>query len=482
MKKRKIAICHYKVGGTDGVSLEIEKRQRILKQLKQQVKLIAGPNSSGADHTITEMEYTKAEISDFETRLIGGPNSLGAEHVIKELDWSKGEPQVIKENGFSRYRYKNIKLAHCDVKRIINSLADKIKDKLDKIQKKENFDYALIHNIFSFEGNIAASKAFFNWVKEYNIETLATNHDFYWEKNLGKIRSKYLKNYLFKYIPPKDKLIHHVVINSLAQKEMQKRRNLKADILPDVFDFKQKEWKQDSYNRDFLKKFKINQNDLVLLQATRIVPRKRIEIAIDYANELQKKIKKLKKEKIYNGKTINAKSKVVLLLTGYTEKEDKNYLAILKKKAGASQAEIKFISSFISAQRQSKNKEKIYSFWDAYVFADLITYPSFWEGWGNQFIEAIFARKPIVLYEYPVFKTDIKKEGYEFISFGDQNKKTNGLYKLPQKNMKKAIDETMQWLKDKNLESKLNKNFELGKKYHDESILRDFLIKKLKLQ
>jgi len=45
---------------------------------------------------------------------------------------------------------------------------------------------------------------------------------------------------------------------------------------------------------------------------------------------------------------------------------------------------------------------------DTYVFADIISYPSIFEGWGNQFIEAVFAKKPVIVFEYPVFKSDIK--------------------------------------------------------------------------
>lgn len=32
-----------------------------------------------------------------------------------------------------------------------------------------------------------------------------------------------------------------------------------------------------------------------------------------------------------------------------------------------------------------------------------MTYPSLREGWGNQFIEAVFAKLPVVLLEYPVW-------------------------------------------------------------------------------
>ena len=70
-----------------------------------------------------------------------------------------------------------------------------------------------------------------------------------------------------------------------------------------------------------------------------------------------------------------------------------------------------FIENIVSESREILNGKKIYSLWDTYVFADFVTYPSLWEGWGNQLLEAIRAKLPIMLFEYPVYKVDIKDKG-----------------------------------------------------------------------
>ena len=57
--------------------------------------------------------------------------------------------------------------------------------------------------------------------------------------------------------------------------------------------------------------------------------------------------------------------------------------------------------------------------WDAYVFADFVTYPSWWEGWGNQLLEAVRAKLPVALFEYPVI-WPTSRTGFRVISFGDQ--------------------------------------------------------------
>ena len=190
----------------------------------------------------------------------------------------------------------------------------------------------------------------------------------------------------------------------------------------------------------------------------------------------------LKGKKLYNGKKINADPNVILLIAGYTEDTDHDYLLKIKAKAFDDRIHIKFISNVIKANRAYRQRIKIYSLWDIYVHADIVTFPSVWEGWGNQFIEAIFAKKPIVLFEYPVFKEDIKREGYNIISLGDELETLeSGLRKAPQENIQKAVQKSIKWLTSKNLNKKLEENFIIGQKYHSYKILEDFLVKKLEL-
>lgn len=451
-KQLKIGIIHYRVGGTDGVSLEITKRKEILEKHGCKVILIAGNRSNGASH------------------------------IIKELEWDNGNIPIIKENGFISFDRHD--LEDRELKSKMNKISHAIEDKLNFIQLEEKFDMVLVHNIFSFGGHIAAAKAVAKWIKKFKIPTLATHHDFYWERKEYNIpRNLYLRNYMEKFMPPKSKYIKHVVINSLAQKELKKRSDIDSTVMPDVFDFNQKPWIKDKFNSDFLKEFNIKKSDLLVLQATRVIPRKAIELAMDYAVELQKKIRRMSGKKIYNCKRLGIKPKLTLVLAGYAEDEKRDYLFRLKSKAFDDQIQVKFISGFVEAKRSFKQSKKTYSLWDAYAYADIVTFPSIWEGWGNQFIEAIFAKKPIVVYEYPVFKKDIKKEGYRIISLGDTMNfdDKQQLYQIPKSHIKKAAKNTVQWLKDKNLNDKLEKNWQIGKKYHSYEVLEKFLIKQIDL-
>ncbi|MCK4650830.1 glycosyltransferase family 4 protein [Candidatus Babeliales bacterium] len=447
---KKIAIVHYRVGKTDGVSLEIEKRKQILESMGHVVKLICGPIQNGANFIIDEFEFENPEI------------------------------KRIKENSFKNFSKNDLKPNQLLKK--INSISQTIETKFLDYYKKEKFDIILIHNIFSLGLHLPAALAFYNISKKLEIPIIATHHDFYWERKTFKTpTNNFIKNFLEKYIPPKNNNIIHICINSLAQKDLKSKRNIDSIIFPDVFDFGQNPWIKDNYNSDLLEKIGAKQNDLIVLQATRIVQRKGIEIAIQFVKELEKQKEKLIGKRLYNGKIITKDSSVILLLTGYPEKFDLSYFEKLKKEAKKYKINAKFIHEIINSKRSYKNWQKKYSLWDAYVFADIVTYTSLWEGWGNQFIEAVFAKKPIVVFEYPVFKKDIKKEGYFIISLGEKLEYNNkiGLVKIRKKIVKNAVNQAIENLTSNKTQKFLEKNFNIGKMYHGFDSLKNFLRKLL---
>ncbi len=450
--RKKVAICHYRVGKTDGVSLEIKKRKKILEDHGCEVKLIAGPRSQSADY------------------------------IIDELEWEDGAISTIKENGFIDFGRKDFDEMELTDK--IFKVSGLVEEKLEKIHKKEKFDCFLIHNIFCFGGHISAARAFDNIIKKYQVKTIATHHDFFWERKEFRIpKSGFLKEYVNTYLPPKNKFIKHVVLSSIAQRELKKRRGIDSVVLPDIFDFSQEAWMKDSFNKTLLKKIGLKENDLIFLQATRIVPRKGIELAIDFTASFKRKLNNIQGSVLYNGKKINSKSRLVLVLAGYYEDSDRDYYLKIKELAQERGVDVRFINGDINSKRSYKNGMKRYSLWDIYVYADLITFPSIWEGWGNQFIEAIFAKKPIVVWEYPVFKRDIKEEGYKVVSLGDKliKSRENGLKLIPAGDLNKAVKKAEKWLLDPELNKVLDKNFVIGEKCNGFNIIESFLKKELKL-
>ncbi len=448
-KYKKIGIIHYRVGRTDGVSLEIEKRKFILNQLGHSVKLISGPMQNGADYIIDELEFDTDQV------------------------------KCIKENCFA-YFGKN-DLAEKKLKEMIESLSHNIKAAFLKIHQEEKFDALLIHNIFSHGRHIAAASAFARIAEELKIPVLSTNHDYYWERiEYQQPTNTFVRDYLNTYVPPNNKYITHICINSLAKNDLWEKRKIYSVVFPDIFDFNQRRWYRDEFNSDMLQQFNISNDDLVVLQATRIVERKGIEIAVRFVAELTKQRERLFGKTLYNGKLFTNDSSIVFVLAGYAEESAKKYLLNLQKFIENSGIRAVFISDRIGSERM-QSSQKRYSLWDAYAHADLVTYPSLFEGWGNQFIEAVFAEKPIVLFEYPVFKSDIVQEGYKFISFGDtwQRNSTN-FAAISETVLNHAVDQALTWLTNVKTKQWLAKNWNIGKKYHNYAVLIKFLMEKLK--
>jgi hypothetical protein len=83
------------------------------------------------------------------------------------------------------------------------------------------------------------------------------------------------------------------------------------------------------------------------------------------------------------------------------------------------------VQTIFSSERFAEHRgttadgKKIYSLADAYPHADLVTYPSLVEGFGNAFLEALYYRRPIVVNNYAIYATDIRPKGFRVIEFDD---------------------------------------------------------------
>ena len=252
----------------------------------------------------------------------------------------------------------------------------------------------------------------------------------------------------------------------MAQKEILKRRGIKAERIGDYFEYSKSLAKIDDFNRDLPEYFGIKKNDLLILHATRITARKNIENAFLFARELEKALRKLAPIKILD-RTFKKTSRVIVLLPNFVEVDALPYYKEIKKLAEKIKLNVIFAWEKFMPERKKENGVKIYSFWDAYPFADLITYTSSWEGFGNQFLEAIHFKKLPVVFEYPVFEQDIKKEGYKYISLGNKLRHRNGLAFVPKEKIKKAVRKTIKLLqKPEKIKQLVEKNFAIARKNH----------------
>lgn len=436
-----ILMIHYKCGSTDGVSLEMDKWKLTLEKMGHTVNYLAG------------------EIAG---EMLFPPLFHTSEIAKKFYAYSFQSKPVFKNE------LEFIDRLHEEVEKCENIIRDYINN--------HKVDLVIAQNVFSVAMNIAVAIALENVVSELQIKLLSQHHDFFWERKTGvNYGCDFAKAIADKYLPPTNKDYKHVVINQQGHDTLFKRKQLESTIVPNVFDFEAPLWDIDEYNKDFKKDLGIDENEIILLQATRIVDRKAIELAIDVVSKMNDIKSNYYNMELYNGKNFDETSKLTLVLAGNSLDDDSGtYLDRLITKARNLKVNLKVISNRVDHSRQIKDSKKIYSLWDTYVFADLITYPSYWEGWGNQFLEGLFAKKPMIVYEYPVFITDIKKSGFDYISLGNSYKtdeKTNLVY-VDDCVIDTAAKLSFDYLFDKNRrEQSVEKNFNIGKnKYSMESL------------
>ena len=94
------------------------------------------------------------------------------------------------------------------------------------------------------------------------------------------------------------------------------------------------------------------------------------------------------------------------------------YKKYIERLAKTMNVRVLFAEDRFAPQRsQTPSGEKIYGLADAYQQADLITYPSAVEGFGNAFLEAIYYSKPLVMCSYEIFETDIQPKGFDVVAF-----------------------------------------------------------------
>ena len=417
---RNIGILHYQVGNTDGVSLEISKWKQVLEKMGRSVHLCAGDLGTDEGFKIPELYHHSEEIREIDRNAF-----------IELIDY---DPATLL-NG-------------------IETISHRIEEGLQAFIKSNQIDLLIVNNVWSVALNLPAAMALERVRQKLSIKTLAHHHDFYWERRGGiHPTCQPIQHILGQYFPPIDSSINHVVINSQAQKTLAQKRGIQAGIVPNVFDFDTPAWSVNSYNQDLRERIGLRESDIMILQATRVIPRKAIELAIDFVKTLNTPERRLQLSRmgLYNGQKFTEDSRIVLVMTGYSRDDvSGNYLQLLMDKAHAETVDVLHIEEVINHARDIRNGEKTYSFWDAYAVADLITYPSVWEGWGNQLLEAFKARLPVILFEYPVYTADIKAKGFDVISLGSEIDGYNsaGLASVKQTVLDRASDEAITVLTD----------------------------------
>lgn len=277
----------------------------------------------------------------------------------------------------------------------VNRLKERLKDRIYEFLVDFDIDLLIAENVLAIPMHIPLGLALTEVIAETGMPTVGHHHDFWWE------RSRFLLNavgdILQAAFPPDLASIHHVVINSMIQKELAARRGLASSVIYNVLDFSRDPVPFDDFNRDFRRDLGFAEDDILILQPTRVVSRKGIEQAIYLVERLE---------------LPNAR----LLISHSSGDEGNEYLEWITETAVRQGIDIHLLSNRITETRRfADDGTKLYSLWDVYPHADLVTYPSLYEGFGNAFLEAVYFRKPLLVNRYSVYVVDIAPKGFDVI-------------------------------------------------------------------
>lgn len=358
----KIGFISTRLAGVDGVSLETQKLAQVMREFGHECFFCAGELDGNAQpgYLVPEMQFTHPEAKALHDEVFINPH-----------------PPV---ETFQR----------------IYAMADKIRAELEAFIEQYSIDIIVPENAITIPMNLSLGIAISDLIKRRRVKTLAHHHDFYWERE--RFINNGIQDILNEAFPPNLQPMLHMVINKAMQQRLKAFKGIDALYLPNVFDFDNPPPEPDDYAMSFRQEIGLSDDDLIVLQPTRIVRRKGIELAIEL-------MRKLNDERL------------VFVITGYEGDEKGGYGEWLREQANHAKIRYQFIGEYVGSERGETNGHKVYELWDIYPHAHFITYPSIYEGFGNALIETLYFRKPLVVNRYPMYLSDIKPAGVMAVEF-----------------------------------------------------------------
>jgi glycosyltransferase involved in cell wall biosynthesis len=251
-------------------------------------------------------------------------------------------------------------------------------------------------NALTIPLNLPLGLAITEFVAETGFPTIAHHHDFHWERQRFQVNC--VTDYLAAAFPPTLPSIRHVVINTIQSQQIASRHGLTSRVIPNVMDFDSPPPASDSYTETVRADFGIGPGEYFFLQPTRVIQRKGIEHAIELMRRLDLPAK--------------------LIISHASGDEGDDYEQRVREYAHLLDVTVRFEADQVQDVRgTTPDGKKIYTLGDVYPHANLVTYPSTIEGFGNAFLEAVYYHRPILVNNYSIYEVDIKPKGFRAVWF-----------------------------------------------------------------
>lgn len=361
----RIGIAAARLSGVDGVSFETAKWEQVLGQLGHEVRLCTG-----------------------------------------QLDGFRATARVIPAMQFFDHEMATVSAAAFDhrsdpvaVRREIERLADVLGHELRAWVQEESIELLVVENAWAIPMQLPLGLALARLAADTGLPTIGHHHDFWWERT--RFADCIVPDVLEVAFPPDLPNVSHATINSLAAAALRQRRGIGSTVIPNVYDFSQPMPETRPDIRAALRReLSMGPNDLLVVQPTRVVPRKGIELSVELLARL-------------------GDPRAVLLITGPSGDEGDQYLQHIKHLARSQQVALRHTPQRFAPDHDGPPMGAAHSLVDAYLAADLIAYPSLYEGFGNALLESVFFGCPLLVNRYPVYVEDIAPLGFRFIEIDE---------------------------------------------------------------
>src|SRR5688572_6112415 len=243
----RIGMAATRLGDVDGVSFEVAKWQHVLERLGHEVVFCAGaldPGRAVSGTVIPEMHFA---------------HHLEARVTEAAFD-PESEPALVRAE--------------------IERLASPLHHTVRRWVETAGLDRLIVQNAWAIPMHLPLGLALTRVARETQIPTIGHHHDYWWERE--RFATSVVPELLDEAFPPDLPNIRHVSINSLAADELLRRRGLRSMVVPNVFDFDQRQPSDaDARGRTLRAELNLDDDGLLVVQPTRVVPRKGIELAIE---------------------------------------------------------------------------------------------------------------------------------------------------------------------------------------------------------